>query len=341
MEPEPNIMTDPQIMNGQTGPTGQSGSSDGPETATGPSRDLGALPPGFVISWPTAPLLTAERSVDASQLQSALQSGQRFVVSGQTSTAVTINVSDVELAMQTGSRIKRLNIGLGVHRVHVVGGTFGEIEVAVPTSENEFATDLQFDGLSVVPDDDQYGLAFALRAKRAAIVDSHTSAFVYSVWVGGTAPLQSADLIFLNNEFNSTTGAEGTLRMHDVVRTATVGNRLTNGTAAMSNSKHNYRVHGVSRQCFAARNRLVHSGVMIGEGGGGAEDVDGYWFLANTFHQLRPSLYQMGTSGVRNATITDNVIYNGSSIDCFVCNTPLPATWQASNNELLPYQPAP
>jgi hypothetical protein len=311
-----------------------------------PSRsdrlDLGPLPSAFQIHWPEPPLIEHEEvATSAAEFASRLRPRTRMHVRGTLST-VTLSVSDVELVMSAEARIKRLNIAPGVHRIKVIGGSFGEIEVGIPATENDFATDLYFDRVHVAPDSDQYGLAFALRAKRAAVVHCNVQAFVYSVWVGGTAPMQSTDLIFLGNEFNSTTGNEATFRMHDALRTVVVENRFTNGTASMINSKHNYRIHGISGQNFAARNVLIHSGVMIGEGGGDPmEEINGYWFLENTFYQLRPSLYQMGANSVRNAVIKNNRVYNGSPMTCLVCNWPLPSSWTAIGNRLLPYRPHP
>ncbi|HYH97352.1 hypothetical protein [Hyalangium sp.] len=318
-------------------------------------KDLGPLPAGLDIQWPAAPTITREIDIDshadyAQYFQppggapATAQTRFRFHIG--INETVVVQTSDTELILDPDVKLLRLLIGQAVHRVRVSGGVFGEIEFSLPWNngtpeEGRFATDVVFDGVRVEPEADQYGLAFAIRAKRVAILNSETQAKVYSVWVGGMEPLQSTDIVLANNRFASVTGSEATVRMHNVLRTVTVHNRLTNGTSSQTDSKHNYRIHGIAAENFAARNLLVHSGVMIGEGGGvPVEQIGQLWFNDNVFHQLRPSLYQMGLSAVQEAQIRRNHAYTDRH-DCFYCPSSSPPGWDLAENTVGPYTPAP
>jgi len=58
------------------------------------------------------------------------------------------------------------------------------------------------------------------------------------------------------------------------------------------------------------------------------------------FHQLRPSLYQLGLSTVQDAQIRRNHAYTDHH-DCFYCPSSPPTGWDLAENTVGPYTPAP
>jgi hypothetical protein len=168
-----------------------------------------------------------------------------------------------------------------------------------------------------------------VRGLRIAIVGSDVTAGRYSVWCGDTASFQSEDLILLDNVFRSA-GPEATVRFVSVLRSATVGNIMSNTL------KHNYRIHGVSDLNYAAHNLLVNTGVMFGRMEG--DSLNRVFFDDNTFHHTAPDLLNPDTA-IRALSAHDNVAYTNVWSQ-FYAGSVMPG-WDLANNVIRPYQPPP
>ena len=95
-------------------------------------------------------------------------------------------------------------------------------------------TDVLIDGIEV----DAADTAFLMRSGvRIAYREQSIGRGSLQRVVGDTADFEAEDIILAGNDFESA-GPEATVRLVNVVRSAVVGNRLTNG------AKHNYRIHG-------------------------------------------------------------------------------------------------
>jgi hypothetical protein len=159
---------------------------------------------------------------------------------------------------------------------------------------------------------------------RAAITNSVVQAGWYGVYVGVPAGFNAEDVVIAGNVLSSA-GPEATIRFEHTIRSATIGNRLSNG------SKHNYRVHGDSDVNWAARNTLIETGAMIGSLV--ADHLGREWFDDNVFYHRAPSLFEYG--GIETLTARGNVVYS-TVWDCFFCNS-VPEGWTIENNVAMPY----
>jgi hypothetical protein len=114
------------------------------------------------------------------------------------------------------------------------------------------------------------------------------------------------------------------------VRSAVVGNRLTNG------AKHNYRIHGRSDLNWASRNVLINSGVMLDTMEG--DEIGKQWFEDNVFYHAMPSLLEI-PADIPSVTMRGNTIYS-DVWSCLFCRD-LPAGYTFEDNTMLPYQAPP
>lgn len=300
-------------------------------------RDLGPLPAELSgLRWPTAPSITREVTVTdgASLTREVGVAGTRVIANGVSGTSVTVTANDVEIVLDSSSRLGQLSFAHGVHRVRVVGGQWSGVRFPIPASwdgggpsyrSDWMAEDISLEGLRVVSGD----IAFDVRGRRIAIMDSTAIAERYSVWCGDTGPMQTEDLILFRNDFDSA-GPESTVRLVSVLRTATVENRIAN------TNKHNYRIHGLSDLAYARDNVLVGTGVMLGRMAG--DTLDRIWFDDNVFHHVAPDLFNpdgaIGALHARNNLVMTDVW------SCFYCGAP-PAAWDIRDNVVMPYEPEP
>jgi hypothetical protein len=297
---------------------------------------LGALPAELSgLRWPESPRITREVTVrTASELASAVAvSGTRVRVVGAVGGGITVPVDDIEILADDATSLGMLNIARGVARVHVVGGAWAGIHMAIPAQFSPSVSyraewiveDVLIEGVRVRSGD----TAFALRGHRIAVVRSRAQAERYSVWSGDMGPYESQDVILHENDFRSA-GPEATVRLVQVLRSATVANRLTNTV------KHNYRIHGTSDLVYAGRNLLVMTGVMLGRMPG--DDLRRIWFDDNVLHHDVPDLFNP-EGGIDALHATGNVAYT-NVWDCFYCGAP-PSGWTVRDNTVRPYTPAP
>jgi hypothetical protein len=288
------------------------------------------------LRWPEAPRITREVTVrTASELAEAVRvSGTRVRVLGAVGGGISVPVDDIEILADDATSLGILNIGRGVARVRVVGGAWAGIHLAIPAQFSSGGAEHRAEWIveDVLVEDVRVrsgDTAFALRGHRVAVLRSEVRAERYSVWSGDMGPFQSQDVILHENDFDSA-GPEPTVRLVQVLRTATVANRITN------TFKHNYRIHGTSDLAFAGRNLLVNTGVMLGRMPG--DDLRRIWFDDNVLHHVSPDLFNPeGTIDALHAT--GNVAYT-DVWSCLVCGG-TPAGWTVRDNRVLPYIPAP
>lgn len=309
----------------------------GPPPDPGPvTYELGVAPSGFEVHWPASPVITREvRVTSASELAGAMTSGTRVTLAVSVP-RVEILESDVDLFVEDGVEVGVLFIGNRIARIRVRGGRFGAIEVAIPGTyfpAEEWhpewrTTDLMIDDVDV----DSTDSAFMLRGGvRMAITNSRAHAVRYGVWFGDTAHFGSEDIIVAGNQIDGD-GPEATVRLVHTERSAVVGNRLSNG------SKHNYRIHGRSRENWAARNVMIGTGMMLGTLPSDEWAIERQWVHGNTLHHTAPSLLELDARLV-DLEMRDNTVYT-DVWPCFVCVSPQPS-WVLENNVQLPYQAPP
>jgi hypothetical protein len=299
-------------------------------------RDLGALPSELAeLRWPEPPRIARDVEVrDAAALQRAIDvAGTRARVDGTIAADVVIHASDVEIVMTAASRVNRIAIDRGVRRVRIAGGEVGTIELLPPAwfgegapvwDESMFVEDVAIERVRARADDS----AFVVRGRRVAVLECDARAERYALWAGDTGPLDASDLIVANGRFRSA-GPESTLRMHDVVRSAVVGMVLEN------REKHDYRVHGRSDLALAARNVLVHTGMMIGTQPG--DRVGTVIFEDNVLHHDVPSLLEIDPSAIRRLVMRRNVVYT-DRWDAFYPYADVEPGWTIEANERLPFR---
>ncbi len=306
--------------------------------ATAPSRtrssaarhDLGMLPVELgEANWPASPRIEREIVVEGGRPQVA--SGTRYLVRANLD-RLLIDADDVEVRVDRGIRVGQLVIERARRRIRLVGGRYGAIELAIPAQHHPppptwrrewMVEDVSIENVEVEAED----TAFAIRGRRIAIVDSKARARRYAVWCGDTADFQTEDLILARNRFEAA-GPESTVRLVGVRGAIVVDNVLSNG------EKHDFRVHGESDRVFFARNRLLHTGIMVGSM---PEDhVGSVWIVDNVLHHRVPSLFQIEPSRVQRLVARGNRVYS-DRWSCFVCTTAR-AGWELSDNRIAPYR---
>lgn len=314
---------------------GEGGAEDEEEPPAEAPFDLGRPPPEVGLRWP-APPRPAEREVvhgEGGEVR-VDEDRTRFVVQADLERLV-VAASDVDVVVEDGVRVGEAFVDRGVARVRLRGGRYGRIELAVPArfgvSPPEYRAewlvrDVTIDGVEV--DSEAEDGAFLLRGRRIAVLRSRVRAERYAVWVGDTGDLQSEDVVIAGNDLRAA-GAEATVRLVSVLRSAVVENRLSNP------EKHNYRVHGRSDLAFAARNRLFDAGVMLASMD--EDEVGTVWFVDNTIRHRTPSLLVVDRpagSRLRRFVATGNAIRTDET-DCFLCEPPPPG-WTVRDNVLRP-----
>ena len=305
--------------------------------------DLGELPDGFEVRWPNGPRY--DRTIEvatAEEFNAAAATGHtKILVTADIPSTVSIAASHTEVRMAEGVTVHGLAIAKGVRRIRVRGGRFGAggIEMAYPTvyfptkttDEAWQIQDVLFDGIEVNAAADR--TALNLRGHRVAVVNSRLRGGEYAIWSDTTEPLVNSDVIIAGNVLQSE-GDQSVLRLVGVHNSVTVENRIED--LLLTGRKHAYRVHGESDQVFAARNVLVNGGTMFGTMPG---DVIGeMWFEDNDLHHATEDLFHPEPSTVLRLSAHGNIAFSARS--CFLCVQP-PAEWDVSDNELLPYEPAP
>lgn len=301
-----------------------------------PTYDLGTPPADLTIAWPAAPEITREVTAStAADVSAAMTAGTRIRISGAIEGVIEVRESDVELAFEPGASAGGVWIANRIARVAVRGGSLGYVEMQLPGQyfpTEEFhpewlTTDVLVDRVDV----DAADTAFLMRGGvRVAITNSRAHAVRYGVWFGDTAFFESEDVIVAGNELTCD-GPEATVRLVHVIRSATIGNRLSNG------EKHNYRIHGRSDLNWGARNLLIETGAFLGRL---PDDAIGrQWFEDNTFHHRAPSLFEVDPN-IPSLTARGNVIYT-DVWDCFWCSGAPPAGWLIEDNTIMPYAPPP
>lgn len=301
-----------------------------------PLSALGPLPTAMAgLRWPDQPRITREVTVTtaADLAREAGVSGTRIHVNGAVGGGVSINTNDIEIIADSRTSLGQLSVGRSVSRVRVSGGTWTGISTAIPAvfypsveyRPEWMASDVTIEGVTVRSSNS----AFEIRGRRIAIARSRASAVNYSVWCGDTASFASEDIILHDNVFESD-GPQATVRLVQVLRSATISNVLVNG------AKHNYRVHGTSDLNYAADNLLVNTGTMLGTMPG--DDLGRIWFDDNVFHHTAPDLFNPG-SDIDALHATGNTAYT-NVWSCFYCRGVSPG-WTVSSNTIAPYTPPP
>jgi hypothetical protein len=300
---------------------------------------LGTLPNGLNVSWPARPQISRHVSVSSLSDFNAAASvnGTSITVQAAIPDQGTINASDIEVQMTAGASLGGVLISKGVKRVALLGGQYtGTIELAYaanfwPTRVDDPAwliSDVMIDGVNVTSS----STAFFLRGNRIAVLRSYAHAADYSVFSDSIPGQQNDSVVLAGNDFESA-GAQATVRLISVRDSVTVDNNLTD--LMQTGSKHNYRIHGVSDQVYAARNMLVNSGTMMGTMDGDA--LSNIGFEQNTFHHKTPDLFNPDVNRVHQLDAHDNVAYT-DVWNCFYCGN-LPAGWSFGANVIHPYQP--
>jgi hypothetical protein len=306
-----------------------------PGVNIGGPYDLGVLPSGFTIEWPALPLITQEVEANTREEfeQAASVNGTRIVlkasITGMTGFVYT-RASDLEIEMDDGVSINAtIMIPPGQRRIRLLGGRYQGVLMAPTQAVNQpLAEDVMIDGVSVVAPTGSS--AFLLRGHRIALIRSSASAGLYAVFTGVIDGVQNSDVIIAGNVL-AASGAESTVRIVNARNSVAVDNRLTNAM------KHNYRVHGISPQSYAARNVFIDAGTMFGNFD--ADVLDEVWFNDNTFYHTLPDLFHPDQANVAVLHARGNTAYTNVWA-CFLC-TEIPAAWDLDDNQVLAYRPPP
>lgn len=313
-------------------PTSGGGSGPGAGVAS-----LGPLPGAMGgLRWPAAPTTTrtvvATSAADVSAAASV--AGTRVDVRGAIGGDVSVTANDVHIVADATTDLGVLSFARGVHRVQVSGGHWAGFRFAIPADfgggspsydAGWMVTDVLVEDAIV----DSPDIAFAVRGQRIALVNNDVTAIDYSVWCGDTGPLQSEDVILHRNVFDSS-GPEATVRLVQVLRSATVDNTLAN------TFKHNYRIHGVSDLNYASDNVLIGTGVMLGRMPG--DTLGRVWFDDNVFHHDAPDLFNPQET-ISDLRARNNVVH--TDVHAAFYARSVPAGWDLADNVVHPYAPPP
>jgi hypothetical protein len=300
---------------------------------------------GYEARRAALPVTNREVSVSTAAAfnEAAAVAGTRIVVTASQTGALSVSANDIDVQVQSGVSLGVLRVERGVHRVRVSGGTFQQVILSEPVvywpseqvREEWVVEDVTLDNLTIRTPRTGSEMLIGLNAyaRRLSLTNSRISAWAYAVWSGSRNAIPSQDFFFEDNIFESD-GPEATVRLVSIQGATLRRNRLTNGLATDAISKHNFRVHGVSTDVLFEQNVLVYSGTMNGTMEG--DDVDRFIIRNNTFHQLRPDLFNIDPARVRNFTAANNTAYSNIH-SCFVCVS-APSSWSVSGNQLQPYQ---
>ncbi|MEX1366026.1 MAG: hypothetical protein AB1Z98_23060 [Nannocystaceae bacterium] len=338
--------------------------------------DLGELPDPLdaQLRLPALPEITQEVDVAtaAEFQQAAAEPGTRVRVVASIDEQVFITASDVEVRIEDPEVVvQRLAVGTSVQRVHILGGTYGQITtprvqefVPEPQFREEwYAEDLTIDGVLVeaaLNPESVQDIALDLRAKRAAIYNSNLRGETYAIWAGDNGPFASEDLVIACSTLRAHAPAGGrnepTVRLVSVLRSVTVDNVMQNSHVGFDDSlidpfavepaniaKHNYRIHGHSDLSFAARNTLLNTGMMFGGledpfSASGGDEVGRIWALDNVFHHRVPDLFN--PKDIIDALVARGNVAYTDVWDRFPGAADLPG-WDVSDNRVEPFVPPP
>jgi hypothetical protein len=290
------------------------------------------------VSWPAAPKVT--RSVNVSTQKDfnkqAAVAGTLITVTAAISGRVTIGASDIEVHMASGASLGGLTIVKALKRIALYGGRYtGTIELSqasqfYPSRIDNPAwaiEDVMIDGVSVKSTS---GTALFLRGHRVAVLRSFAYAADYAIYADTIRGDQNANVIVAGNNLQAE-GRQATVRLISVRNSVTVDNRITD--LMLTGSKHDYRVHGVSDQVYAARNELINGGVMVGTMSG--DSVGHIWFDTNTMHHKTADLFNISTSTVSALHAHDNSVFS-NVWSCMYCGRGHTG-WDVANNVVKPY----
>lgn len=205
--------------------------------------DLGPLPRGMTVTWPTPPSIPSgsDVSIRSANFQNEYvnrlnKSGTRFRFQENITEAIVVpeNTSDVEIIIDPGVKLHSIELRPSVHRVKISGcersdgceitgrGEVGRIRVSIydPIETNEdsgYITDVLIDGITLnnsqedplcqTDGNDCDGVTFR-GVRRGTVINSTISSLVYPIaaWNPLSPPpitAQNKDIIVANNRLHS------------------------------------------------------------------------------------------------------------------------------------------
>jgi hypothetical protein len=242
--------------------------------------------------------------------------------------------------MASGASLGGVTLNKAISRIALYGGHYtGTIELSMaaqfwPSRVDNPAwaiQDVMIDGVSVRSTS---STAVFLRGRRVALLRSFAYGADYGVYMDTINGDQNNDVIIAGNNIQAE-GRQATVRLISVLRSVVINNRMTD--LLLTGSKHDYRIHGVSDQNYAAHNELVNAGVMIGTMSG--DNVGHAWFIANTMHHNTPDLFNIDRTNVKVMHARDNSVFS-DVWNCLLCGT-TPSAWDVANNVVKPYTSPP
>lgn len=314
-------------------------SGEPPEASGPPAYELGLVPAGLELRWPARPQVDEEVELaSGAELNAAWTApNARVTVRGQLEQLV-IDADDVEVVADEGMFIGSLIVTPGHRRVHIRGGTYGQIVLEPPTAlhppppawrAEDMTEDVLIEGVTVMAV--RTGLTgVLLRGRRVALVNSRVDAQFYAVFVGDTAPVPSEDIVIAGCSLRSD-GEDPTVSLSDVRRAVVVDTWMENPRRSA------LRFHGESEWLIASRNTLVGGGVMIGTDP--RDELADVWFWVNEAHHAAPDLVSLEPDRIRGLVLASNLLYT-DAVSCAWCGR-TPESWVVRNNRLRPYRPPP
>lgn len=310
-----------------------------PDESGPPAYDLGLVPAGLDVRWPARPRVEEEVEVasDADLDAAWTASNARVRVSGQLDQLI-IDADDVEVLATDAMYIRTLVVTPGHRRIHVRGGTYGQIVLEgpsrlLPPPPRWRAVDMTEDVLieDVTVSAMRSGLSgVLLRGRRVALVNSRVDAQFYAVFVGDTAPVQSEDVVIAGCSLYSE-GEDPTVSLSDVRRGVVVDTWMENPRLS------SLRFHGESEWLVASRNTLVGGGVMIGTDP--RDQLADVWFWVNEVHHSAPDLVSLEPDRIRELVLASNLFYT-DAVSCAWCGR-TPESWVVRANRIRPYRAPP
>lgn len=274
-----------------------------PPPAPSAPYDLGELPAEVTVRWPTPPRIEHEvEIVSSTQIEDRWRGSNTRLRVRVDLDWLVLDADDLEVVVDDGVRIGRVFIARSRKRIRFEGGSYGQIELALPGQyvpappewrEEWMVEDVMFRRVHVAPETDS---GFLLRGKRIAILHSVVESVLYGIWLGDTDRFQSEDIILAGNRIES--DRESTIRFENVLGAILVNNWIQNP------SKATVSIHGRSDDVVLARNTLVDGGLSIG-----ILDVDALgdvWVIDNTLHHTTGNLLATIPDRVRRLELTDD-----------------------------------
>lgn len=312
---------------------------DLPDQSGPPAYALGLVPAGLGVRWPARPRIEEEMEVasDAELDAAWTASNARVRIRGQLDQLV-IDADDVEVVVDSEVFIGSLVVTPGHRRIHVHGGTFGQLVLEgpsrlLPPPPRWRAVDMTEDVLieDVTVSAIRSGLSgVLLRGRRVALVNSRVDAQFYAVFVGDTAPVPSEDIVVAGCSLYSE-GEDPTVALSDVRRGVIVDTWMENPRLSA------LRFHGESEWLVASRNTLVGGGVMIGTDP--RDQLSNVWFWVNDVHHSTPDLLSLEPDRIRELVLANNLFYT-DAVSCAWCGR-TPESWLVQNNRVRGYRSPP